>query len=184
MATTQDIYELAGDKENTGITRDDWVAGIPALVVENRDPEQQDRIKVIIPMIDENDVCQKWIVPSQRFVGPKGYGDSCRPAIGTEVILHGRSNEKHNLFYYQRFNEDYLVPEELRDPAVRGFKTDQDYKALADRDIEIKAGRDLSLTAGRDLKLKGATVLIESGDKVEITAPEGLWVNGVQVVIP
>jgi hypothetical protein len=187
-----DLYELMGDKRHTGEQRDYWFAGINAIVAINEDPEHQDRIKVIVPDVDEDEIHDRWITPYIRFVGPKGYGDSHRPGVGTEVIVFGRQNEKYNLFYVGRYNEDYLVPEKLRDPDVRGFYHDKDYKALTDRDFEIYAKRDLEIHADRDvelkavrhLKLSGATVEIRSEGKVEIFAPGGLWVNGEMVVVP
>jgi hypothetical protein len=179
-----DLYALMGDKENTGEIHENWFVAIPGIVAINEDPEHQDRIKCVIPYIDEDVIHDKWIDSLVRFVGPEGYGDSHRPALGTEVILFGRSGQPHNIFYVSRFNEDFLVPERLRVPGVRGFKHDDDYLALVDGDYTLEAGAKVTIEAEGEVKLKGSKIVLQSDTKVEILAPQGLWVNGVQILVP
>ena len=113
---------------------------------------------------------------SVRSFASSDFGDSHRPALGTEVILFGRNAQKHNLFYVATYNEEFLVPERLRQSGKRGLRHDGDYILEAQGKCEIKAGGEL--------KLAGSTVVLESDSRVEINAPGGLWVNGVQVIVP
>jgi len=175
---------LVGNKENTGQINENWFIAIPGIVAVNEDPEHQDRIKCVIPYIDEDQIHDKWIDAWPRFVGPEGYGDSHRPALGTEVVLIGRGGMPHNLFYTQRFNEDFLVPERLRAQGVRGFKHDDDYLALMDGDYTLESGGKVTISAEGELKLAGSKIVLQSDTRVEVNAPQGLWVNGVQVIVP
>lgn len=179
----RDLYDLAGGKTGTDDLRAQWMIAVEAIVAENVDPEHQDRIKVIIPSVDQDRVYDKWVRPMVRFASPEGYADSHRPKIGAEVLLFGREGEKHNVYYVAVTNEIYLVPEELRGPGVRGLKQDFDYRLIADGDILI--------SAGQELRLKGETVVIEAegvvtinAERVDIVAPGGLRVNGVQMLVP
>jgi type VI secretion system (T6SS) baseplate-like injector VgrG len=166
MAETQDLYELVGDKPGTGITREFWLTMEPAIVAVNEDPEHRHRIKVIIPSIDENDVCQKWIDRLVWWTGAPGYGDCHIPEIGSEVALVGMRGDKHHLFYIARFNEDFVVPKDFWGPAdTRGFRTDGDYKSIVELDHFMKAGR----------------FLMESDASFRIVAPGGFFVNGKRV---
>jgi len=179
-----DLFEIMGDKEHTGEVTEDWFICIPGIVAINEDPEHQDRIKCVIPYIDEDAIHDKWIDSLVRFTGPEGYGDSHRPALGTEVVLLGRGGMPHNLFYAARFNEDFLVPERLRSNGVRGFRHDDDYLALMDGDYTLEAGGKVTITAEGEVKLSGSKIVLQSDTKVEIDAPQGLWVNGVQMMVP
>jgi Type VI secretion system/phage-baseplate injector OB domain len=192
MTVERNLYTLMGGKEHTGEIQERWMVAYWGIVAVNVDPENQDRIKVVIPSINESEICDKWVRPMIRFCGPKGFGDSHRQTVGTEVLLFGRGGQKHNLFYVPVYNEDYLVPVRLRARDVRGFHHDKDYLAITDRDFTVEGGRDVSVKAGRSLELeagevlslKGSRVVLSSSTRVEIDAPEGLWVNGVRVNVP
>lgn len=142
----------------------DWVVALTGIVAVNEDPEHQQRIKVIIPVIDENYVQDKWVRRMVLFCGAPGYGDFHPPEIGSEVLLFGRLGQKHNLFYTSVFNEDYEVPADFRSVAVRGFRTDGDYKSIVELDYQIRAGR----------------LKIEVDSSVEIIAPAGIFLNGTK----
>jgi hypothetical protein len=161
----RDLYELMGGKEHTGITRDDWVAGLNAIVAQNNDPEHRHRVRVIIPSIDEDRICKKWCDRLVWWAGAPGYGDFHIPEIGSEVCLFGRLNQKHTLFYISRFNEDYPVPKDFWTPAVRGFRQDGDYKSIVELDHFMFAGR----------------FLMEAHSTLRIVAPGGVFMNGKRV---
>jgi hypothetical protein len=97
--------------------------------------------------------------------GAPGYGDFHPPEIDSEVILFGRLGQKHNLYYASVFNEDFIVPSDFREPTVRGFRTDGDYKSIVELDHQIRAGR----------------LLIETDATARIIAPGGLYINGKRV---
>jgi hypothetical protein len=166
MADTQDLFELMGDKEHTGVTRDDWLVMVNAIVAVNEDPEHRHRIKVVIPDIDEDERCEKWCDRLVWWTGAPGYGDFHIPEIGSEVCLIGRLSEKHTLFYISRFNEDFPVPKDFwRPPDTRGFRTDGDYKSIVELDHFMRAGR----------------FVMESDASFRIVAPGGFYVNGKRV---
>jgi hypothetical protein len=158
-----DLFELMGNKEWTGQNPDKWMFALNAIVAVNEDPEHQHRIKVIIPVIDESVIHDKWIPRAVWWAGAPGYGDFHYPEKGSEVLLFGRLGQKHNLYYISRFNESYVVPKDFwLPPHTRGFRTDGDYKSIVELDHQIRAGR----------------FLIEADASVRIIAPGGLFING------
>lgn len=158
-----DLFAFMGDKESTGVIRDDWVVGLNAIVAVNEDPEHQHRIKVVIPSVDEDRVHDKWCDRLVIWSGAPGYGDFHIPEKGSEVVLIGRLGGKHNLMYISRFNEDFPVPKDFwLPPHTRGFRTDGDYKTIVTLDHQMYAGR----------------YRIESDSSVQIIAPAGFFVNG------
>jgi hypothetical protein len=163
-----DLFELMGDKENTGVIRNDWMICVPGVVAVNEDPEHRHRIKVIIPVIDEHEVYDQWVNRLVWWAGAPGYGEFHIPALGSEVVLMGDRGQKHHLYYISRYNEDYLVPPDFWGPAdTRGFRTDGDYKSIVELDHFQFAGR----------------MHIEVHSSVNITAPAGLFINGKKVVL-
>lgn len=163
---TQDIFELVGEKENTGIIREFWLMNEPALVAVNEDPEHRHRIKVIVPSLKEDTILDKWIDRWCWWTGDPGYGDYHYPELGSEVTIGGMRGQKHHLFYVSRFNEDFLVPKDFWGPPdTRGFRTDGDYKSIVELDHFMRAGR----------------FVIEADASVRITAPAGFFVNGKRV---
>jgi Type VI secretion system/phage-baseplate injector OB domain len=157
-----DLFDLMGGKEHTGGLRSAWVSGLEAIVAVNEDPEHQHRIKVVIPEIDEHVIYDKWVRRIALFVGAQGYGDFHVPEIGSEVILFGRFAEKHNLFYAPVYNEDFIVPPDFASSAVRGFRTDGDYKQIVELDHDLRAGR----------------MNVEVDSTIRLTAPGGIFING------
>src|SRR6266704_2961405 len=102
---------------------DRWVEGIEAIVAVNEDPEFQHRIKVVIPILDEDKVYDKWVRSMNAWVLGAGYGSFFVPPIGSEVTLFSRLGGKHNLFYTQAYNEDFIVPADFRNAAVAGIRS-------------------------------------------------------------
>lgn len=159
----RDLYDIMGGKEHTGIIRDEWVIGLNAIVAVNDDPERMNRIKVIIPVVDENLIHDKWCDRLSVFASAPGYGDFHYSEKGSEVLLFGRLGGKHTLYYIPRFNEDHPVPTDFwLPPHTRGFRTDGHYKSIVTLDHHMHAG----------------SYRIEADASVQIIAPAGFFING------
>jgi hypothetical protein len=156
-----------GGDEPSGEDRDDWVVGVEAIVADNDDPENQHRVKVVIPSIDENLIFDKWARQLMCYVGPPGYGGFFVPDIGAEVILFGRLASKYHLLYAPVYNEDYPVPADFDGATTTavGFRAPADMKFIAEGDMQRRAG------GIRD----------ECDGAHEIIAPGGLFVNGKRI---
>ncbi|GEM_PF-3402429 len=161
----RDIFSVMGHKDGTTLIRNDWAVALEAIVAINEDPEHQHRIKVIIPSIDEDEIHDDWINRMVWFTGAEGYGDFHIPGIGSEVLLFGRTAEKHHLYYISRFNEDFRVPPDFDRPTVRGFRHDGDYKQIVELDFQIRAGR----------------LEIEADASITLIAPGGIFLNGRRI---
>lgn len=142
--------------------RDDWMHFIEAIVVDNEDPENQHRCRLLIPSIDENAIYDKWAKQVVPFVGPAGYGWFSVPEIGTEVVVSGRLGQKHTLYFMSVYNEDFIVPADFPDSATVGMRAPGDLKFIAEGDLQLRMG------GGR----------IEADAAIEIIAPGGLLING------
>jgi uncharacterized protein involved in type VI secretion and phage assembly len=158
------LLEQMGGKEHTGDLRREWLSGLEAIVALNQDPENQHRIKVVIPAIDEAVMCDKWVRCLVPWVGAPGYGPFCLPEIGSEVALFGRLGDKHSLFYMCVFNEDYVVPPDFhgKGSEARGYRTDGDYQSFVELDHDMRAGR----------------MNLEADSTIRLTAPGGVFING------
>lgn len=143
-------------------TPDRWFSGVEGIVAVNEDPKRRGRVKVIIPLVSEEEVYDVWARRVQLFVGGPGYGDFHPPELNTEVVLWGRMGDPYNLFYAPLYNEDFPVPSEFQDTAVRGLRTDGDYLLIVDGDLFLRAGR----------------IVMESSSTIRITAPAGVFING------
>ena len=139
-----------------------WVEGLEGIVAINEDPEFQHRIKVVIPMLDEEKVFDKWVRPLTVFVAGAGYGSFFAPPIGSEVTLFSRLGAKHNLFYAPAYNEDFIVPPDFRDASVSGIRVPGQLKFIS----------DLSL------QLRGSRLRVEADASIELMAPAGVFING------
>jgi len=141
-----------------------WLEGLEAIVAINDDPEFQHRIKVTIPMLDENAVYDKWVRSMAVWVLGPGYGSFFVPPIGSEVTLFSRLGGKHNLFYTPAYNEDFIVPADFRDPAVAGIRVPGQLKLISDQLMQ----------------LRGSRLRIEADASIQITAPGGVFINDRQ----
>ncbi len=141
--------------------RDDWMIAVEGIVAENEDPENQHRIKVVIPSIDENVIHDEWAKQLVVFVGPPGYGSFFVPEKGSEVILFGRLGQKYNLYYIPVYNEDFPVPLDFDTPAKVGFRVPGDFKLICDGDLFLSA-------RGIQIECVGA---------LNITATAGVFIN-------
>ena len=135
---------------------------IEGIVVDNDDPEFQQRIMVTIPALDENVVWPKWVRPLGVLVLGMGYGSFFPPAIGSEVFLFSRLGDKHNLYYTSTYNEDYIVPADFRDTAAFGIRVPGQLKLISDQLMQ----------------LRGSRLRIEADASIQITARGGVFING------
>jgi hypothetical protein len=144
------------------------MTGVEAIVAINIDPENQHRIKVVIPMIDENLIFDKWVRPMGVDVGEPGFGSFFVPALKSEVILCGRLGQKHNLFYESSYNEDFEVAPDFRNEdgasgggTVCGVRSPGDMKLIAEHDMQLRMGR----------------AHIEADATIRLLAPGGVFIN-------
>jgi hypothetical protein len=144
-----------GDEDD----RDHWFSGVEGIVAENKDPEHRCRVQCKIPLVDEENVYPIWARRINLFTGGPGYGDFHPPEKGTEVVLWGRLNDMHNLFYAPLYNEDYPVPTDFRNLSTRGIRNDGNYSIITDGHLYIRAG----------------TITIESDSSVRIIGPGGIF---------
>lgn len=142
--------------------REGWIEGLEAIVAVNEDPEFQQRIKVVIPVLDADQVYDKWVRSLHSFVLGPGYGSFFVPPIGSEVTLFSRLGAKHNLFYLPAYNEDFIVPADFRDTAVCGIRAPGDLKFIADGDLQLRSG----------------AMQLEVDSAVNVIAPAGFFING------
>lgn len=142
---------------------------IEAIVAVNDDPERQHRIKVIIPVIDETTVHDEWVRALVPWVGAAGFGHVGMPEVGSEVLLLGRLGERHNLFYAQMFNEDFLTPAEFSDGS-RGFKNDRVTRLLGSLLFLISSQTQITVSAGSLVEADAPNVKLQSGGAVGVHA--------------
>jgi hypothetical protein len=145
---------------------DDWLTGVSAIVEENEDPEHEHRIKVIIPLMDEEKVYDKWVRSLSALVLGPGFGSFFVPPKGAEVVIFGQLGQKHNLFYIGGiYNEKFKTPPDFEDSATSGFRVPGDFKIIAEG----------------DLQLRGGGIHIESDGDIHITTSAAVFINGRQV---
>lgn len=164
----KNLFAEMGGKEHTGGLREDWMVAVEGIVADTADPLSQHRVKVIIPVIDENVVYDEWVTALMPWVGPAGYGPVHLPEPGTEVVLFGRLGQKHTLFYVSRYNEDILPPDL---GGARGLKTDTAYKLLADLFIHFISQQAVLVQAATQADVKAPLVRL-MGNENEVVRVE------------
>jgi hypothetical protein len=141
---------------------DKYFFGLEGIVAINEDPENQHRIKVYIPAIDESTIYDKWVKQVGVFVGGNGFGSFYVPPVRSEVVLFGRLGQRYNLYYMSVYGEDFVVPADFRDTAVCGVRAPADLKHICEGDYQLRAGR----------------AHIETDASLRIIAPGGIFLNG------
>jgi hypothetical protein len=145
---------------------DDWLTAVPAIVVDNEDPEREHRIKVVIPAMDEEKAYPEWVRSLSALVFGYGFGSFFLPPKGAEVALFGQLGQKHHLFYLGGlYNEDFKVPADFPDASVCGFRVPADFKLIVEGDLQLRAGG----------------IHIEATGAINVIAPGGFFVNGKPV---
>lgn len=154
-------YDNRVDKELRDKARsDNSFQCVPALVVDNQDPEHQHRIKVIIPIWDETNAHDEWVKQMGGFAGSRGYGNWDIPAIGSEVVLFSERGEGVHLYYQPVYNENNLTPGDFNDETSRGMRSDGDLKFICNGDFIIEGGRVLIKSRYGTIQISGAAGII------------------------
>jgi hypothetical protein len=157
-----------------------WATGLTGIVAENNDPENQHRVKVIIPSIDENETYNEW-VRQMVFCMGDGFGSVFIPPVGSEVVLFGTLGEKYNLFYASLYNEEMQISSFLNKDNA-GIHAPKNLYLIAEltakilaRNIEIKAeqlvhiiGENIKSEASQLNEVKGNQVKIE-GNQISVS---------------
>jgi len=136
---------------------------VEGIVADNKDPEHQHRVRLVIPSISEEHLYDKWVKQLVMYVGGNGYGSFFLPPEGSEVVVCGRLGQKHTLYYMSVYNEDLIVPADFRSPAVAGIRAPGDLRFLAEGDLQLRAG--------------GMHVEADRG-AISFIAPAGIFFNG------
>lgn len=183
------LYSEANQAGANAIAEDGrWLMGVPAIVADNQDPEQQHRVRVVIPSIDEDLIFDEWARQMVFCLG-NGYGSAFIPPQGSEVVLFGQLGQKFNLFYASLYNEDFLMPENFSDEMTVGIHAPGNLKFIAEQTANIIAhdyeeiiGQSAQLSAmniesnaadsnkitGNSIQLEGATVTINGDGSIDI----------------
>jgi hypothetical protein len=120
--------------------RDDWMMFVPGIVVDNEDPENQHRCRLLIPSIDENRIYDKWAWQTVPFVGPAGYGWFSVPEKNSEVVVCGRLGQKHNIYFMSVYNENFIIPKDFPDSATVGMRAPGNLKLISEGDMHLRMG--------------------------------------------
>jgi phage gp45-like len=191
------LYRSTRDSADDSVAADGrWLSGVPAIVAENRDPERQHRVKVILPYVDEDIVYDEWARHLVCAVLGDGFGSAFVPPNGTEVIVFGQLGQKYNLFYLPVYNEEMRVPEGFDDKMTVGFNVPGNFKIIsamlariAAQNIEIEAaqkakmtGQNIEITAAQLAKIGGVTVQLD-GTTITINGSGQISIHGGAVAI-
>jgi len=161
--------EMKKASRNASSEDGNWLFGVPAIVADNNDPENQHRIRVIIPSIDEDLIFDEWARQFVFCLGD-GFGSAFIPPKGAEVVLFGQLGQKYNLFYASLYNEENFISSELSKD-VSGFHVPKDLKIIADNNSQFLA-QNIEINAQSKAEIKGENVKVQSAEKTEILSNE------------
>jgi Type VI secretion system/phage-baseplate injector OB domain len=201
--------QMSKNSESVVDRTERWATGLTGIVAENNDPENQHRVKVIIPSIDENETYDEWVRQFVFCLGD-GFGSVFIPPVGSEVVLFGTLGEKYNLFYASVYNEEMKISSQLSKdiagihaPKSLYFIAAEFLKNLA-QNILIKAeqlvniiGENIKSEAsqlnelkgsqvkidGNQISLSGSTITMNSDGSVTISANGQVSISGGSVKI-
>jgi hypothetical protein len=154
------LYKQLANLQEERAESANWFTCVPAFVADNLDPEYQHRIKVIIPLIDEEKVHDDWVRQMGGFAGSAGYGQFDIPAVGSEVVLFSEFGQGENLYYMACYNELNVVPGDFPDETARGIRSDGDLKLICDGDLILEGGRVLIKSRFGTIQISAAAGLI------------------------
>lgn len=154
------MKRLAAETKRTARKASDeagkWLMGVTAIVAENQDAENQHRVKVIIPSIDEDVVYDEWARQMVFCLG-NGYGTAFIPPKGSEVVLFGQLGQKYNLFYASLYNEDLPMPDGYPDENTVGIKAPANLKLIASTLMKL-IGQNIEATADQVAKVEASDI--------------------------
>jgi hypothetical protein len=92
------------------------------FVIDNNDPENMNRCKVVLPSIMPNDIKGKWALPKNSW-GGKDYGINLLPQKGDVVyITFEQGDLDYPIWEHSSFSKSEK-PKEFKDANYYGFKT-------------------------------------------------------------
>ena len=130
--------EIVKGAKNTIAENGGWMMGVPAIVADNADPENQHRVRVVIPTIDEDLIFDEW-ARQMVFCLVDGYGSAFIPPKGSEVVLFGQLGQKYILLYALLYNEEMSVPEGFNDEMTVGVHAPGNLHLIAEELVKIQA---------------------------------------------
>lgn len=179
-----------------------WLIGVPAIVADNKDPERQHRVRVIIPSIDEDLVFDEWARQLVFCLGDR-FGTAFIPPKGSEVVLFGQLGQKFNFFYASVYNEEMAVADGYDDEMTVGARVPGNLKFRAEQlgrldadQIEVHADQDVAIDgqniestatgvnklAGQTVQVNGTTIQVSSNGSISITGGS-VAINGTSVTL-
>jgi hypothetical protein len=166
------LYAVTNKAAQNAVNEDGrWLMGVSAIVADNRDPEKQHRVRVIIPSIDEDQVFDEWARQMVFCLGD-GFGSAFIPPKGSEVVLFGQLGQKFNLFYASLYNEEMLMPEGYPDEMTVGVHAPGNLKFIAEELAKVQA-KNIELIAAQVAKILAANI--------EATAEQKVTINGQNI---
>ena len=155
-----------------------WIA-VPAIVAKNNDPEKRHRIKVIIPMIDEDVIFDEWLTMFAPCLGD-GFGFVAIPPVGSEVLLFGTFGQKYTFYCVSIYNDEMAISSGLGKDAA-GIHAPKDLKLIAEKTAQVK-GKDVNIEAANKADITGIEIEL-NGTKVSIDSKGIVSINGTSVSI-
>src|SRR5436190_10432429 len=166
-----------------------WLICETGIVAENEDPDNQHRIKVILPSIAGEEVYDDWVRPAPFCMGD-GLGLVMIPPRGSEVLVTGVLGQKYNLCYHGAvYNEEMAIPAELGIDTP-GIKVPENLSFIVGMQLLLQAenmrlvasqllhaeaetiesiANDLNKVSGDEVRIEGATKVKVVGQTIEIT---------------
>ena len=134
-----------------------------AYVVENEDPDNMGRIKVMIPTLTDDKVHPKWAWPKNQFSG-NNYGFQVLPMKGDIVwVEFENGNTRFPLWSHGHFTIGEK-PLEFYSPQVYGFKSPKGQIIIIDDRDDIER---IIINGGENVGLVKVIELTEMLNKIE-----------------
>jgi hypothetical protein len=166
-----------------------WLVCEPAIVADVDDPENQHRIKVIIPAIDEELMYDDWVRPMTPFAMGDGYGAVFVPPKGSEVLISGILGQKFNLCYLGAiYNEENRKSSQL-DKETPGIHVPGNLSFLAGLLMKLQAqnvhiiAEQLAKMTGENTEVIASELAKMTGSTIELTAESLAKLTGGSVEI-
>lgn len=169
--------------------KDRWLVNEYAIVAETDDPENQHRIKVVIPSINEDEVYDEWVRPMTPFSMGDGFGLVMIPPKGSEVSITGVLAQKHNLSYSSAvYNEETRKSDQLG-PDTAGIHVPANLKFIAEllatlqgENVDVIA-LQLARMTGEDADVIANALVTVQGQNATIAADQAVAVMGNTVTL-
>lgn len=139
------------------------------IVVDNRDAEGLQRLKVVIPEVFKFNTYYRWVYPQSVFAG-KGYGAHVIPQIGDIVsITFDYGDRKNARWSHGYFNkQDVKSISKYLDPKQFWFRTPRGLMVLLDdsasKDEPEKISIELIHPKGNRIKIDGESISLSADD--------------------